>query len=709
GAWDHDITASLYVNGKKYKQLSLAPSDSWDSWNEATEEVYLRSGKNVISIKRDEGDSGSFNLDEIVIDKYSTGATTAEVGRLISGEVYVIRDKHSGLVADVDGYSPDAGRDIHVWSYLGNNNQKWKLVDLGNGYWSFKCTYGSKRISIRDNLNLVTADENLNDLGQQWTIEPVGNYYKLRNRKNNMVLSVAGDSMSAGAMLNVAQDENKDSQLFLVDGGLRHNSTEVRELENNIDITAFDPYGRQYTLVDPVIPEGFDPFTTVNDGLAHRYEAAKATLSNGARVETEHSGYLANDGYVGGMYAGSASITFRVNIDKAGTYDLTLAYCNGFNENKKAAVTVNGTSVEGPMLTPTGGWDSWGSADFSVNLRSGVNTIVFMNKSELTGGISGDVNYDYLDINKYPNTIEGEETLYTEVSNGKHFEAEDATLASGAKVETDHNGFSGDGFVGGMYNGGAKISFNINVAEAGTYSFDLRYCNGHGADVEEKVPAVTVNGKFVTGVTLPKTGSWDSWGTVRFELPLNAGLSEVSFVNTSSLTGHAGDVNYDYLELVTIAPAPEDTTGSDETGNGNQGHSNNGHGNNNHGNSSHSNGNAGNTPAAEHAQAGINNPGRALGLNRNRVTNLDASLNVEAPVEKEAEVTFEEAFAQVTEDKAQDTKETAYIGDEETALSAPNAEKKSISPMVFAILGTLAVAILGALGYYLRGKNLNQE
>ena len=99
-----------------------------------------------------------------------------------------------------------------------------------------------------------------------------------------------------------------------------------------------------------------------------------------------------------------------------------------------------------------------------------------------------------------------------------------------------------------------------------------------------------------------------------------------------------------------------------------------------------------------------------IGLNRNRVTKaVDASLNVEAPVEKEAEVTFEEAIAQVTEDKAKDTKETAYIGDEETALSAPNDEKKSISPMVFAILGTLAVAILGALGYYLRGKNLNQE
>jgi GH43 family beta-xylosidase/uncharacterized protein YegP (UPF0339 family) len=710
GAWDHDITVSLYVNGKKYKQLSLAPTGSWDEWAEASEEVYLRSGKNSIEIRRDADDSGSFNVDQIVIDKYSTGAVTAEVGKLISGEVYVIKDKHSGMAADIDGYSPDAGRDIHLWHYLGNNNQKWKLVDLGNGYWAFKGTYGSKRISIRDNLNLVTADENLNDLGQQWTLEPVGIYYKLRNRKNGLVLSVAGDSMSAGAMLIVSQNENKDSQLFLVDGGLRHNSTEVRELENTIDISSFDPYGHQYTLVDPVIPEGFDPSTTVNDGTALRYEAAKATLSDGARVETEHTGYLAKEGYVGGMYAGNAAITFRVNIEKSGNYDLNLGYCNGFNENKMAALTVNGVQVTAPTLTPTSSWDTWGSVQFNLDLKSGVNTIQFMNRSELTNGLRGDVNYDYLDIAKYPNTITGEESPSTAVNGNRHFEAEDAALASGAKVETDHNGFSGDGFVGGMYNGGAKICFNINVAEAGTYSFDLRYCNGHGADVEEKVPAVTVNGKFITGVSLPKTGSWDSWGTVRFELPLNAGLSEVGFVNTSSLTGHAGDVNYDYIELVTAAPEDNksgdaETTVPGNNGNGKGNGHNNGKGTNNGNHFGWSNSGNG-TSAEENAGAGRGNAGRALGLNKAPVIErVEASL-VNNAADDEA-LTQEEAIetAEASEEKAPETT-IVGIGDEETALSAPKSEEKSNSFVLFAVLGTLAVAILGALGYYLKGKKL---
>ena len=66
------------------------------------------------------------NIDEIIIDKYATGATTADTAKLISGEVYVLKDKNSSLSADIDSYSPDAGREIHLWYYLGNNNQKWK-------------------------------------------------------------------------------------------------------------------------------------------------------------------------------------------------------------------------------------------------------------------------------------------------------------------------------------------------------------------------------------------------------------------------------------------------------------------------------------------------------------------------------------------------------------------------------------------------------
>ena len=61
---------------------------------------------------------------------------------------------------------------------------------------------------------------------------------------------------------------------------------------------------------------------------------------------------------------------------------------------------------------------------------------------------------------KYPNTVSAEETKYTPLTDatGKRYEAEDAEL-SGSGVETEHNGFSGEGYVGKMYNGSAKIGF----------------------------------------------------------------------------------------------------------------------------------------------------------------------------------------------------------------------------------------------------------
>ncbi|MCR5753242.1 MAG: RICIN domain-containing protein, partial [Acetatifactor sp.] len=405
GVYDHDITMSLYINGQKVKQVALPPSSSWDSWNETTEEVYLRAGKNIVEYRRDEGDSGCFNIDEMIVDRFASGATTAEIGKLISGEVYVVRDKNSGMSLDIDGYSPDAGKEIHLWHYLGNNNQKWKLVDIGNGYWSFKGTYGNKRISLREETvggvayhTAVTADENANDLAQQWKLEKDGDYYKLINRQYDMVLTVIGDSREAGAKLCVAEDEGKDSQRFSVDGGLRLPATTVLPVQEEQNPADYAEYGSQYSLADPVIPEPYDPYTTVNDGNDRRYDAANCMLGNGARIETEHPGYY-NNGFVGGMSNGDAMLTFTVYADVAGNYTLHLGYANGFGESdgQKAAVTyLNGEQVGVTSLPSTGSWRTWGSTELTLDLHEGINRIAFQNKAEAAGGQKGDVNYDYL-------------------------------------------------------------------------------------------------------------------------------------------------------------------------------------------------------------------------------------------------------------------------------------------------------------------------
>ena len=237
---------------------------------------------------------------------------------------------------------------------------------------------------------------------------------------------------------------------------------------------------------------------------------------------------------------------------------MALGYSNGYSEteSKRAAATyLNGTPVAPTSLPSTGfdNWDSWGESEFTLDLQEGVNTIVFRNRKEDADGLQGDVNYDYLDVTKYPNTVAAEETKYTPLTDvaGKRYEAEDAEL-SGSGVETEHKGFSGEGYVGKMYNGSAQIGFQVAVEETGEYTLQLHYANGHGEDVEDKYAAVFINGKYVEALELPKTGSWDEWKTTEpLKVNLNAGVSTIAVVNSSYHAGHAADVNYDYLDLIT--------------------------------------------------------------------------------------------------------------------------------------------------------------
>ncbi|MGW0435660.1 family 16 glycoside hydrolase [Micromonospora sp. NPDC003197] len=62
-------TVSVYVNGRKIKQTTLAATDDWKSWSTQTETLKLRAGTNTISYRHDSGDTGHVNLDRITVDK----------------------------------------------------------------------------------------------------------------------------------------------------------------------------------------------------------------------------------------------------------------------------------------------------------------------------------------------------------------------------------------------------------------------------------------------------------------------------------------------------------------------------------------------------------------------------------------------------------------------------------------------------------------
>ncbi|WNS45355.1 discoidin domain-containing protein [Paenibacillus sp. MMS20-IR301] len=133
------------------------------------------------------------------------------------------------------------------------------------------------------------------------------------------------------------------------------------------------------------------------------------------------------------------------------------------------------------------------------------------------------------------------------------YEAEAAALSGGAKVNTDHTGYSGAGFVDGYLNQGPATTFTVNVTAAGTRNVTLKYANASGSD---KTLSIYVNGTKIRQTVLPNLANWDTWSTKTESLVLNAGSNTIAYKYDS---GDTGNVNLDLIiaaEGVNATPTP---------------------------------------------------------------------------------------------------------------------------------------------------------
>ncbi|MGO4547403.1 discoidin domain-containing protein [Paenibacillus sp. 2TAB23] len=135
------------------------------------------------------------------------------------------------------------------------------------------------------------------------------------------------------------------------------------------------------------------------------------------------------------------------------------------------------------------------------------------------------------------------------------YQAENAALASGAKVNTDHTGYSGTGFVDGYWTQGATTTFTVNAAAAGNYDVTLKYGNAQGGS---RTLSIYVNGSKIRQTTLANLANWDTWGTKSETLSLNAGNNTIAYKYDSS---DSGNVNLDQIAVApsTTVPTPTPT------------------------------------------------------------------------------------------------------------------------------------------------------
>lgn len=126
-------------------------------------------------------------------------------------------------------------------------------------------------------------------------------------------------------------------------------------------------------------------------GPTSSYEAEEAFNAGSAKVATTVQGF-SGTGYVDAFAASGAKLIFAVNAASDANAEVSLRYANN-GAKKQVAVYVNGGKASDAALEPTMG-SAFGVYKGTLALRTGLNTIAFVNED----GSNGALSVDKLDI-----------------------------------------------------------------------------------------------------------------------------------------------------------------------------------------------------------------------------------------------------------------------------------------------------------------------
>jgi endoglucanase len=113
-------------------------------------------------------------------------------------------------------------------------------------------------------------------------------------------------------------------------------------------------------------------------------------------------------------------------------------------------------------------------------------------------------------------------------------------------IDSDHPGYTGDGFVNYRNEIDSYVEFNIHIPVSGTSTLIFRYANGTS---QNRSCDVYLNGVMaVDDLSFPETGEWQEWGTRRCPLTMNGGY------NTIRLTADQSDggPNLDRMDVLPV-------------------------------------------------------------------------------------------------------------------------------------------------------------
>jgi hypothetical protein len=120
---------------------------------------------------------------------------------------------------------------------------------------------------------------------------------------------------------------------------------------------------------------------TPPQATSHEAEAAGNTLAGGAVAQ---SCATCSGGSKVGFVGQGGTLSFPVTVSSGGTYDVTIAYCDGSATGRPADVSVNGAAPQDLSFAPTGGFNTVGTLTVPLQLTAGTNTIEFADPAAFT-------------------------------------------------------------------------------------------------------------------------------------------------------------------------------------------------------------------------------------------------------------------------------------------------------------------------------------
>jgi len=359
-----------------------------------------------------------------------------------------------------------------------------------------------------------------------------------------------GDDWYIGAMTAKAWDKTLDLS-FLGDG--EYKAYIFKDNEDGSDIVIEQTTVTKDKGLDIHLPENggisiklsksdMNLSTSYDDYTFYEAEQSTNTLSgNTSVVVNQFVSGMKRVGGIGGLKGNTLTIN-GVEAAEDGVYEMRLYYSTGVE--RRICYSINGDeAIRTKKLNC--GVNAVSADSFYVNLKKGTNTITFFNNETKAPDVDR-IAISNKTVNQAATITDNTDDGIQPVDGTQYeytiYNAEQAVLAGGAKLENGGIGWLGNG-------AGCTAEFTVAVGEGGNYKLQLTYYAGETRNVQVKV-----NGGEAKTVVCPSTGSYtvDSAEAVYTDIALQAGENTITLFNAS---GWAPNIFSIGISKTTVEPS----------------------------------------------------------------------------------------------------------------------------------------------------------